>query len=192
MNKRILLLDNYDSFTYNLVHAINEVSDHELEIAKNDEISLAAVEQFDFIILSPGPGLPNESGILNELIAQYGATKKLLGVCLGLQAIAEVYGAKLKNLDQVYHGIETPIYKTDMQSILYQDVADGFLAGRYHSWAIDQKNFGDQLLITSKDETGEIMSIQHKEYAVHGVQFHPESFLTKEGNKILRNFFELA
>ena len=190
--KKVLLLDNYDSFTYNLVHAIEEILEQKIDVRKNDQISLVEVQSYDYILLSPGPGLPDEAGILKSLINEYGPTKKILGVCLGLQAIGEVYGSKLKNLKEVYHGLKTKIFKTENHSILYDGIEDGFLAGRYHSWVIDKSQISDQLEITGLDDKDEIMSIQHKEYNVHAVQFHPESIMTEKGNAILKNFFDKA
>ncbi len=190
--KQVLLIDNYDSFTYNLVHAIEEILTQKIEVVNNDKIYLEEVEAYDYIILSPGPGLPDESGKLLDIIARYKSSKKIFGVCLGLQAIGEVYGGKLKNLNKVYHGIQSQVFKTSSPSILYEGVGDDFEAGRYHSWVLDQENIPKELLITAKDENGTIMSIEHKTDSVYGVQYHPESFMTKVGMRILSNFFKLA
>ncbi len=190
--KKIILIDNYDSFTYNLVHTIEEIVGHEITVKKNDQLAIDEVGGYDYIILSPGPGLPDESGLLKQIIKNYKETKKILGVCLGLQAIAEVYGCKLKNLDQVYHGIQSDIFVTDQETILFKELPKPFKAGRYHSWVIDEQNITDNLRITSRDENGQIMSIEHTNDKVYAVQFHPESIMTLEGNLMLTNFLNNA
>ncbi len=191
MKKKVLLIDNYDSFTYNLVHAFEEILGREITVVKNDEITLEAVDEFDYIVLSPGPGIPDEAGITKSVVKQYGSTKCILGVCLGLQAIAEVYGSKLKNLPSVYHGVQTAIQLTEHASPLFEGIASGFNAGRYHSWAIDQESIVEDLLVTGLDASGEIMSIDHREHKVYAVQYHPESILTEVGNQILANFLNI-
>ncbi len=188
--KKILILDNYDSFTHNIAHIINEF-DVELEIHRNDKISLEEIEKFDKILLSPGPGIPSEAGILIPLIERYASTKSILGICLGEQAIAEVFGAKLINLKEVYHGIESKI-KVMKPCPLFKNMSEEFSAGRYHSWVVSKENFPDCLEITAVDtESDSIMALRHKEYDVRGVQFHPESVLTPEGKSIIENWIKL-
>jgi anthranilate synthase component 2 len=184
----ILVIDNYDSFTYNLVHAIEALTEQKVTVRRNDKISLDEVDGFEFIILSPGPGLPNEAGILKDVIKTFARDKKILGVCLGLQAIAEVFGASLMNLKQVYHGIKSTILQTEYSSVLFRDIPKQFDAGRYHSWVIDPETIPETLKISCVDENQVIMGIEHEEYPVYGVQFHPESIMTPTGDKILSNF----
>lgn len=191
MEKKVLLIDNYDSFTYNLVHAFEEILGHSITVVKNDAITLEEVGKFDYIVLSPGPGIPDEAGITKSVIAEYGSTKCILGVCLGLQSIAEVYGAKIKNLPTVFHGVQTAIQLTQHSSPLFKGIETGFDAGRYHSWAIDEATMVDDLVITGIDASGEIMSIDHKKHKVYAVQYHPESILTEVGNQILENFLNI-
>ena len=187
---KILVFDNYDSFTYNLVQLIKEIAPKAtVEVFRNDEISLDKVKGYDKILLSPGPGLPSESGLLLPLIKEYAATKSIFGVCLGQQAIGETFGGKLSNLAQVYHGIATPINIT-ASSDLFEGLPTQFEVGRYHSWVVDEKDFPADLTITSKDDKGYIMSLEHKTYDVKGVQFHPESVLTPNGAKILTNWLK--
>ncbi len=187
---KILVLDNYDSFTYNLVQYIEKISNCEVSVFRNNEILLEEIEKYDKIVLSPGPGIPNEAGILKELIEKYAPTKPIFGVCLGLQAIAEVFGGKLVNLDKVYHGVATPIFVKDKNELLFNEIPMEFEAGRYHSWIVENENFPECLQITAVDKEGQIMALTHKEFNVRAVQFHPESVLTKEGEKIIRNFIE--
>jgi anthranilate synthase component 2 len=186
---KILVFDNYDSFTYNLVQMIKELSDATVEVYRNDEIPLEKVKQYDKILLSPGPGIPAESGLLLPLIKEYAATKSILGVCLGLQAIGEAFGGTLTNLSQVYHGISTPIHLTN-PSTLFEGLPNSFSVGRYHSWVVAENNFPADLVITSKDDEGYIMSLEHKQYDVKGVQYHPESVLTPDGVKIIGNWLK--
>lgn len=188
--KNILVIDNYDSFTYNLVHAIQDIVGHDITIWRNDEIDFDEIENFEYIILSPGPGIPEEAGDLKKVIEDYSSKKKMLGVCLGHQAIGEVYGAVLQNLDEVYHGVQTPILKSGNSKLL-EGLEESFPGGRYHSWVIEKNTLSDDFLITSTDEYGEIMSFKHKKLNLHGVQFHPESILTPDGNTILKNFLNL-
>ena len=169
----VLIIDNYDSFTFNLVHAVEEITGSKAAIKKNDLLTINEVERFDHIILSPGPGLPEEAGLLKSIIETYHSTKKIFGVCLGLQAIAEVYGCKLKNLKQVYHGIKSEITITKT-SKLYNGLPQKIEAGRYHSWVVDKETISDDLIVTARGEFGEIMAAQHNEDKVYGVQFHPE------------------
>lgn len=186
---KILVFDNYDSFTYNLVHLVEKISDHTVEVYRNDEISLEKVADYDKIILSPGPGVPQEAGLLLPLIKTYAATKSILGVCLGHQAIGEAFGGKLTNLSKVYHGIATPIQINQaIKMPLFDGLPSSIEVGRYHSWVVDKQNFPEALTITAEDENGFIMALQHKQYDVQGVQFHPESVLTKDGEAMLRNW----
>lgn len=186
--QKILVFDNYDSFTYNLVHLVEKITGEKVDVYRNDQIALADVGAYDKIILSPGPGIPEEAGLLLPLIKQYAATKSILGVCLGHQAIAEAFGGSLTNLSTVYHGVATPIkiLKTDAQVL--SGLPKEIEVGRYHSWIVNEADLPAELEITAKDEQGYIMGLQHKEFDVQGVQFHPESVLTPDGEKILRNW----
>jgi anthranilate synthase component 2 len=184
---KLLLLDNYDSFTYNLVHLIEKVSDIHIDVIRNDKISIEAVSVYDKIVLSPGPGLPKDAGIMPELIKTYGSSKSIFGVCLGLQAIGEAYGATLKNLDSVFHGVATPIQIISEDSI-FNNCPNTFTVGRYHSWVVNNNNLPNDLIITSADEEGNIMSLKHKTHDVRGVQFHPESILSEYGETIFKNW----
>ena len=183
--KSILVIDNYDSFTYNLVHYLEDL-DCIVTVKRNDQISLEEIEGFDKIVLSPGPGIPDEAGLLKEIIAMYAPTKSIFGVCLGQQAIAEVFGGSLVNIDQVYHGIATKIdiVKDD---ILFEGLPKEIEVGRYHSWVVNPA-LPEVLEATSFDENGQVMSLRHKIYDVSAVQFHPESVLTPYGKKILENW----
>lgn len=185
--KKLLILDNYDSFTYNLYHLVKEIGGYEIEVYRNDRIDISEVEQFDKIILSPGPGIPEEAGLLLPIIRQYAPTKSILGVCLGHQAIGEAFGSKLENLTQVYHGIQTPIDITG-EDYIFNDMGKQFLVGRYHSWVISRNDFSTDLEITAESKEKQIMAIRHKVYDVHGIQFHPESILTPQGRTIIENF----
>ena len=184
--KHILVIDNYDSFTYNLVHYLEDL-DCKVTVARNDQIELEAVAAFDKIVLSPGPGIPDEAGSLKSIIKKYAKTKSILGICLGMQAIGEVFGAKLKNLSTVYHGIQTKVKVNSKKELLFKDLGPEIQVGRYHSWIIED-NLPDCFDITSVDENGQIMAIRHKELDVKGVQFHPESVLTPDGKKMLKNW----
>lgn len=184
---RLLVLDNYDSFTYNLVHLIEKVSEVSFDVIQNDKISLHEVSAYDKILLSPGPGLPSEAGIMPQLLKQYAQTKSILGVCLGLQAIGENFGCALRNLDRPYHGLATPV-KVIGDDYLFKNVPKTFLAGRYHSWVIDEKKLNSDLQITALDDNGFIMAAKHKNFDVRGVQFHPESILSEYGETIIRNW----
>ena len=185
--KNILVIDNYDSFTYNLVHYLEDLN-CKVTVLRNDEFDLYEVEKYDKILLSPGPGLPSEAGLLKAVIQKYASTKSILGVCLGQQAIGEVFGGSLKNLEKVYHGVASNIQITVDNELLYNNLEKNIEVGRYHSWVISKENFPVDLEITSVDENGEIMSIRHRVYDVKGVQFHPESVLTPQGKKILENW----
>lgn len=185
---KILLLDNYDSFTYNLLHILKELG-VEVEVHRNDRISLEEVDRFDKILLSPGPGIPAEAGILLPLIRRYAATKSILGVCLGEQAIGETFGAKLLNLTQVHHGVCSDIRVLKPDEYLFAGLETVFCAGRYHSWVVDKESFPDCLEITAEDtEERQIMALRHREYDVRGIQFHPESVLTPKGKRIVENW----
>lgn len=189
---RILVFDNYDSFTYNLVHLVEKILHMKVEVHRNDQIALEKVNDYDKIILSPGPGIPEEAGLLLPLIKEYAATKSILGVCLGHQAIGEAFGGKLVNLSTVYHGVATDIevgsQKYEVRSSLFARLPDRIEVGRYHSWIVSDENFPEELEITARDANGYIMALQHKKYDVQGVQFHPESVLTPDGETILRNW----
>lgn len=187
---KILVFDNYDSFTYNLVHLVENIARVKLDVFRNDELPLEKVKAYDKIILSPGPGIPSEAGELIPLIREYAATKCILGVCLGHQAIGEAFGASLVNLSTVYHGVATPIAleRGSAESRLFKGLPDTIEVGRYHSWIIKEENFPKDLTITARDENGYIMALQHKSFDVQGVQFHPESVLTPDGEKIMRNW----
>ncbi len=187
---KILVFDNYDSFTYNLVQLIKEIAtDAKVEVFRNDEIPLEQVKGYDKILLSPGPGIPSESGLLLPLIKEYAATKSIFGVCLGQQAIGESFGGSLNNLTKVYHGIATSIHLTN-SSTLFEGLPNSFSVGRYHSWVVNENDLPSDLIITSKDDDGYIMSLEHKTYDVKGVQFHPESVLTPDGAKIISNWLK--
>ncbi len=190
---KILVFDNYDSFTYNLVHLVEKIIHEKVDVFRNDQIALEDVKKYDKIILSPGPGLPVEAGLLLPLIKEYASTKPILGVCLGHQAIGEAFGGKLENLSTVYHGVATEMKTVNgeqltVKSKLFNDLKIPFLAGRYHSWIVSKENFPEELEITAEDENGFIMALQHKKFDIQGVQFHPESVLTPDGEIIMRNW----
>jgi len=187
----ILVLDNYDSFTYNLVHIIRELGfEQNMEVFRNDKISLSAVAAYDKIVLSPGPGLPSEAGIMQDLIHRYAPEKSILGVCLGHQGIAECFGARLYNLGEVLHGVGTParIIKSDP---LFEGLPEVFQVGRYHSWAVERDSLNGSLELLAEDEEGCIMAFRHKSFKVHGVQFHPESIITAHGEQLMKNWLEM-
>ncbi len=185
---KVLILDNYDSFTYNLVHLVEKLLHVKVEVFKNDEIGLEDVTRFDKIILSPGPGLPDEAGIMKSLIREYGYSKSILGVCLGHQAIGEVFGGKLKNLDSVFHGVAHEIDIIDSTEILFKELEKKIIVGRYHSWVVDRTDFPKELMITATDDNGNVMGLKHRELNIRGVQFHPESIMTPVGEKIISNW----
>ncbi|WP_290792033.1 anthranilate synthase component II [Flavihumibacter sp. UBA7668] len=189
---KILVFDNYDSFTYNLVHLVEKITGEKVDVVRNDQLPLEKAQDYDKIILSPGPGIPEEAGLLLPLIKQYASTKSILGVCLGHQAIGQAFGGKLINLSTVYHGVATPIFQTPDRVLAKQDVFTDLPAmievGRYHSWVVSEKELPDCFEITALDNNGQIMGLRHKEFDVQGVQFHPESVLTPEGEKMLRNW----
>ncbi|MBC3844875.1 aminodeoxychorismate/anthranilate synthase component II [Winogradskyella echinorum] len=184
--KKVLVIDNYDSFTYNLVHYLEDL-DCDVTVKRNDKLTIDEVNAFDKIVLSPGPGIPDEAGLLKEIIATYAPTKSILGVCLGQQAIGEVFGGSLQNLDDVYHGVSTNVTLSVDDEKLFDGLGKTFEVGRYHSWVVNT-NLPESLEATSFDENGQIMSLRHRVYDVKGVQYHPESVLTPNGKKILENW----
>ncbi|NBC82284.1 MAG: aminodeoxychorismate/anthranilate synthase component II [Bacteroidetes bacterium] len=188
--KKVLVIDNYDSFTYNLVHYIESILDFKVTVVRNDEISLEEIDKYDKILMSPGPGIPNEAGICLEMIKTYARKKSILGVCLGHQAIGEAFGGKLTNLSEVYHGIGTNIILKHKDEPLFKELPDHFEAGRYHSWVVSTENLPDDLMITCEDDQGMIMGLTHKNLDVRGVQFHPESVLTQNGLKMIENWLK--
>lgn len=185
---RILILDNYDSFTYNLLHYINEMVNVPVDIARNDQIDLESIDKYTHILLSPGPGLPDDAGILKDVIRTYAPTKSIFGVCLGMQAIGEVYGGQLINLDKVYHGVAMPITVTQKDELIFQGMPGTIQVGRYHSWVVNHETLPENLIITATDEDNRLMALRHIEYDVRGVQFHPESVLTEYGKKMIENW----
>ena len=187
----IMVLDNYDSFTYNLVHILKELTGGTVDVYRNDEITLEGVGRYDRIVISPGPGVPDDAGITKQLISHFAPTKSILGVCLGCQAIGEVFGARLINLDRVFHGVKTDIEVADQDDRLFRDMPASFEAGRYHSWVVSEKDLPQNLRITARDNEGMIMALTHSVYDVKGVQFHPESVMTAAGKKILDNWLDL-
>ncbi|ULQ53592.1 anthranilate synthase component II [Flavihumibacter fluvii] len=191
---KILVFDNYDSFTYNLVHLVKKIIGEDVEVFRNDQIPLEEVSRFDKIILSPGPGIPEEAGLLLPLIKAYASSKSILGVCLGHQAIGQAFGGTLVNLANVYHGVATPIMVEPDRKMSSNDVFQGLPptieVGRYHSWVISDENFPDELEVTARDSGGQIMALRHNTYDVQGVQFHPESVLTPDGERMMRNWLK--
>lgn len=186
---KILIFDNYDSFTYNLVHLVKELGYADVDIYRNDQIALGDIAKYDKIILSPGPGIPSESGLLLPLIKEYAGKKSIFGVCLGQQAIGEAFGGKLTNLEDVYHGVATEI-KVIGSDYIFRGVNPTIEVGRYHSWIVSREEFPSCLEVTAEDSKGQIMALRHKEFDIHGVQFHPESVLTPEGSVIVANFLK--
>jgi anthranilate synthase component 2 len=184
---KILVLDNYDSFTYNLVHLLKELG-HEPDVIRNDKISIEEVNKYDKILLSPGPGLPSEAGIMPTLLQKYSAYKSILGVCLGHQAIGEAFGGSLTNLTDVFHGVATQTSILDDKEVLFAAVPPQIATCRYHSWIVNSYDLPECLEITAVDEHGNIMAIRHKEYDVRGVQFHPESYITEYGKQMISNW----
>lgn len=188
---RILVLDNYDSFTYNLVHIIRELGYGDvMDVFRNDKIDLEDVDQYDKILLSPGPGIPCEAGILLDVIKKYGPTKDILGICLGHQAIGEVYGAELYNMKDVLHGVGTAVKLTLKDDYIFKNVPEEFVVCRYHSWAVDGNTVNGNLAVNSIDDDGIVMGLSHQEYKVRGLQFHPESILTENGKQLIKNWLE--
>jgi anthranilate synthase component 2 len=186
---KILVLDNYDSFTYNLVHILRELG-HSPDVYRNDKISTEAVKEYDKILISPGPGLPDEAGIMKDVIRTYSPGKSILGICLGLQGIGEVFGARLFNIPKVLHGVTTTTTVSDPDEILFHNVTPSFKATHYHSWAVDPKTVPDSLVVTAVNEEGLVMGIRHRVFDVRGVQFHPESVMTTEGPKMILNWLQ--
>ncbi|MXV37975.1 aminodeoxychorismate/anthranilate synthase component II [Flavobacteriaceae bacterium Ap0902] len=184
---KILILDNYDSFTYNLVQLVEEITGDEVVVIKNDEIDLESIPNYDGVILSPGPGIPEEAGKLLEVIKQYSSSVPMLGVCLGHQAMVEAYGGKLKQLEKVQHGIGVNLKLQNAHS-LYEDATQPIQVGRYHSWVVDEEHLPEGFEVTSTDENGIIMSFYHQKYPMVGVQYHPESILTPDGKVLLQNW----
>jgi anthranilate synthase component 2 len=189
--RKILVLDNYDSFTYNLVHIIRALGyGGIMDIFRNDKIALQHVADYTDILLSPGPGIPKDAGIMPDLIKKFAESKNILGVCLGHQAIGEAFGADLYNLPVVYHGVTTPVMVED-DKVLYQGIPDTFTVCRYHSWVIAEEGFPDDLVVTAKDQNGQIMGIKHRKYQVRGVQYHPESIMTEHGIQMIKNWLKI-
>ena len=187
---KLLVLDNYDSFTYNLVQYLRELTPEGLDVRRNDQISLDDVGAYDCIVLSPGPGVPQEAGIMPALLERYAHEKAILGVCLGHQAIGEAFGGELVNLEHVYHGVDTEMSVLDEEEVLFQDLPATFRAGRYHSWAVRRENLPAALTVTAEDEHGAIMAFRHNLYNVRGVQFHPESIMTEHGKAMIGNWLD--
>ncbi len=187
---KILVFDNYDSFTYNLVHLVEKIIHEKVAVFRNDKIALEDVKQYDKIILSPGPGVPEEAGLLLPLIKEYASSKSILGVCLGHQAIGQAFGGQLKNLDKVYHGIATNINIVNENAPVLNGLGKNIIVGRYHSWIVDKNDFPQELDVTAIDDNGFIMAMQHKTFDVQGVQFHPESVLTPDGEAMMRNWLK--
>jgi anthranilate synthase component 2 len=186
----ILLLDNYDSFTFNLAHYLRELTGRDIPVIRNDRIGLDEIGGYDAIVLSPGPGLPSDAGIMEELIRVYAPNKKIFGVCLGMQAIGETFGGTLLNLPSVYHGVATPATVTVSDESLFAGLPRTFPVGRYHSWVVDENRLPDDLQVTAVDGEGRIMALRHKRFDVRGVQFHPESVLTPDGKQMIRNWLK--
>lgn len=186
---KTVIIDNYDSFTYNLSHLVKELG-AEVSVVRNDRFALDEIDAFDKIILSPGPGIPSEAGLLLDVIRHYVGKKPILGVCLGHQAIGEVFGATLENLSEVFHGVATPCHII-AEDPLFKGIAPEFEVGRYHSWVVSKENFPDCLEITAISDEGQVMALRHRTKEIHGIQFHPESVLTPEGRTIIQNFIAL-
>lgn len=185
---KIVIIDNYDSFTYNLSHLVKETG-AEVTVLRNDAFQLKDLEVFDKIILSPGPGIPSEAGLLLDVIRTYAGRKPILGVCLGEQAIGEAFGGKLTNLSEVFHGVQTPILvRREADDYIFHSLSDEIPVGRYHSWVVDTDGFPDCLEISAVSREGFIMALKHKTYDIHGIQFHPESVLTPDGKTMIANF----
>lgn len=186
---KTVIIDNYDSFTYNLSHLVKELG-AEVSVVRNDRFTLGDIDAFDKIILSPGPGIPSEAGLLLDVIRHYAGKKPILGVCLGHQAIGEAFGGTLENLSEVFHGVATPCHII-AEDPLFKGIAPEFEVGRYHSWVVSKENFPDCLEITAVSDEGQVMALRHRTMEIHGIQFHPESVLTPEGRIIIQNFLAL-
>lgn len=185
---KVVIIDNYDSFTYNLSHLIKELG-ADVTVYRNDQFAMQQLEAFDKIVLSPGPGIPSEAGLLLDVIREYAGRKPILGVCLGHQAIGEAFGGTLTNLPDVFHGVATPCHLT-AEDYIFEGIGRDFEIGRYHSWVVDTLHFPDCLEVTSVSDEGYIMSLRHRQYDIRGIQYHPESVLTKAGKTILKNWLE--
>ena len=185
---KTVIIDNYDSFTYNLAHLVKELG-AEVDVLRNDKFELEELEKYDKIILSPGPGIPEEAGLLLEVIRTYAGRKPILGVCLGEQAIGQAFGGKLTNLSEVFHGIQTNV-KIKNKDYIFSGLPTEIPVGRYHSWVVDTDGFPEELVITAISSEGQIMALKHREYDVHGIQFHPESVLTPDGKRIVGNWLK--
>lgn len=192
IHDQVVIIDNYDSFTYNLVHLTESIIDKPISIVKNDQVDLVKLEAFTHIILSPGPGVPDEAGQLKQVIQHFAPSKVILGVCLGLQAMGEVFGASLNNLNEVYHGVKGKMIKTPHQSPIFRGIESPFYAGRYHSWVVDTDSDTSAFVITAYDEEGQIMAFDHRQYQSYGVQFHPESIMTDNGKEMMTNFLSIS
>ncbi|NJC24953.1 anthranilate synthase component II [Neolewinella antarctica] len=188
----VLIIDNYDSFTYNLVQYVEEELGHSIDVYRNDKIDVERVGDYDLIVLSPGPGVPADAGIMPEIIKRYGKEKVIFGVCLGHQAIGEAFGGQLMNLDQVHHGIETTMERTTAEDMLFANIPTSFNAGRYHSWVIDPASMPAELQITATGEFGGVMALRHREFPIFGVQFHPESIMTQHGRLMIKNLLNFV
>lgn len=186
---KTVIIDNYDSFTYNLSHLVKELG-AEVCVVRNDRFNLNDIDAFDKIILSPGPGIPSEAGLLLDVIRRYAGRKPILGVCLGHQAIGEAFGGTLENLSEVFHGVATPCHII-AEDPLFKGIAPDFEVGRYHSWVVSRENFPDCLEVTAVSDEGQVMALRHRTMEIHGIQFHPESVLTPEGRIIIQNFLAL-
>jgi len=186
--EKVAVIDNYDSFTYNLVHALSQITGSKVDVFRNDRLELSELEKYSHIVLSPGPGIPDEAGMLKEIVSRFAPGKRILGVCLGHQAIAEVFGGKLINIRKVFHGVSTRIRVLDREDYLFRNIPSEFEGGRYHSWIVSDDGLPAVLKVTARAEDGEIMAMSHMEYDVKGVQFHPESILTKCGTDLLTNW----
>lgn len=191
---KIIIIDNYDSFTYNLSHLLKELG-AEVKVFRNDQFELSELNEFDGIVLSPGPGIPSEAGLLLDVIRTYAGKKPILGVCLGHQAIGEVFGGKLENLSDVFHGVATEgcLVMEDGKCTdpIFANISERFTMGRYHSWVVSTDDFPSCLEITALSDEGQIMALRHREYDIHGIQFHPESVLTPDGRTILQNWLTM-
>ncbi len=189
--KSVIIIDNYDSFTYNLVHLIRELGVVDMEVVRNDKVTFEQVERFDAILLSPGPGIPSEAGLLKDIITHFAPTKSILGVCLGEQAIGECFGATLVNLSDVHHGVDSTISITK-DDVLFSGLGSRVVVGRYHSWIVSPEAFPEVLEITAVSDEGEVMALRHREYDVRGIQFHPESILTPQGKEMIANWLNIS
>lgn len=187
---KILVFDNYDSFTYNLVHLVEKIMHDKVDVYRNDQVDLEKIKEYDKVILSPGPGIPSEAGLLLPLIKTYASSKSILGVCLGHQAIGEAFGGELHNLSTVFHGVATPVDIINSEAPLFRGLDKSIVVGRYHSWVISDDNWPAEMEVTARDSNGYIMALQHKTFNLQGVQFHPESVLTPDGEKIMRNWLK--